>query len=1353
MRIRLLAALILSVAAAAAGQEKIITGKLDLNAVSASLPSATERTMTIRIDNYAAPGQLRLGQTNGMPETVTLQRYSNDSDAVIKVDSTFIDAKGFTGTLILKNLAFKLGPKGVLIAGYDANKLNHNLILDSCYLYADTVDGTFLSWQGDAGSNVDIRNSWFVSRATGPNGAIIQIAAATATLKNCLFNFAGTIVAPSIASRFDALANTINRVQFKLIGNAPVGASDPIYTFSQNLFAFPGPVNTLGGDPSYVLKASSFNDVSSSITGNRVYSLWRGIDAPAGAKGQAGKNNPTFEPYDDKASTELWDWYTDQTDPLTGMLAGNSSLRRFNVLPGRNYAETVVGTDTLGAFFRSVEFPRAFQLALGPAPVLLDSAFRLREPYAGRLSLGPFQITEIRHNAVASNGKPVLLALNTGGAFVPQEGQAKAQQAPSVFQNHLPTARVFVLVDSGNTPHGTSVTPTRASFESNEGVTFAKVEEAGQTIPKIIYDRVVPDSLRSLDRVFCFQTTAVVNTTITFKSAKKSVPWTREGDNGLWWWWKSKGLMARALPGAAPGDSLLYGTFPYRTSDGVFSAYLVEKLSIHAGDGYKMPLGASAYLLSYSRAGYQAYPKAYVPDSTRFDSLSAGYSFAWTGRGTADSLFFMLKRPSPSAEVYVLAPGQAGPELLFPQPRVDTAGYFRIPLDSADTGKTYFAGIKYTVLAGPPGFTGAVGDVFVENLVSTRPGRLAFRNLPLAEARKLADKSDTVFRNTNYLGGREIQAGSLAITSAYNLAFAIGKYQDSTKVEVWLLEGGKWKDGTTRGRVSRDTVRATIVNPATHIVIVERFPPPERYFKDSLSTARDSLIFSLTPKSADSGPVVGYCVETRIVYPDGRVEAGVCERKSTNQPTRIKIDTNSGVAYRVTYFEGNAGDPVPLVGDFLYPPQFGWNAKSILKEPALAEFRDVPTSQWRLVGLTAAGKLKSMVSQRPMAVPSKYRDTTVVWGLKTLDNGHVVFDTTIGYKDLAIGPFSAYLMASSRPISLNLDSFPSLPPRTPRPESLAVGPGWSLIGNPYPIYLNRKCVRSKSGARLRLLDFRRKESGGYAWDSIATALKPFRGFAVNLPRADTLYFDPIDTGLAGAAKSAAGSARIRVGIEAAFGGASMALVRGAGEYPIRYLPEPSPGLEMRVGGDGGFWILPVDDLGRVDQPVEIRSSRAGIARFSLGEAGSGPGFALIDQATGTVYDAAAAAELPVAQGNRTYRLFAGDPAFVSAKTGAYLAGAPAETILSQNFPNPARGLTRIAVEWPATRDRDRSAYLEVLDLRGRRLALDRLQDIRVGRQVLEVDAAGWKPGIYVYRLVVNQGGRMIRLQRRMLVAP
>jgi hypothetical protein len=179
----------------------------------------------------------------------------------------------------------------------------------------------------------------------------------------------------------------------------------------------------------------------------------------------------------------------------------------------------------------------------------------------------------------------------------------------------------------------------------------------------------------------------------------------------------------------------------------------------------------------------------------------------------------------------------------------------------------------------------------------------------------------------------------------------------------------------------------------------------------------------------------------------------------------------------------------------------------------------------------------------------------------------------------------------------------------------------------------------------------------------------------------------------------------------------------------------------------------VDDLARVDEPVEIRSSREGTVRFILGESGQSPAFAIIDQSTGAIYDQSSAGEVPVSQGSHNYRLLAGDPAFVGEQTQAFLASTPSAIALSQNFPNPARGITRIAIEWPATQSRDRRATLEVLDLQGRRLALRRLDGIQVGRQLIEVDASAWKPGIYIYRLAVVTGGRVLRLQKRMLVTP
>ena len=283
-------------------------------------------------------------------------------------------------------------------------------------------------------------------------------------------------------------------------------------------------------------------------------------------------------------------------------------------------------------------------------------------------------------------------------------------------------------------------------------------------------------------------------------------------------------------------------------------------------------------------------------------------------------------------------------------------------------------------------------------------------------------------------------------------------------------------------------------------------------------------------------------------------------------------------------------------------------------------------------------------------------------------------------------------------------------------------------------------------------------SATYSWDSLASALKPFAGYAVYVPSAETLTIDPSDTAAppsAAHAKAAsfAGAGRIRLGVESALGRSSMALVRGPGEYPIPFLPSPASGLELRVGGDGGYWIKPVKDLSGIDEPVEIRAAASGTLAFTFACTAPGITFSLLDESTGAVYDAAAAQALPVAAGTNGYRLLAGDAAFVQAKARDFRAAVPSALGLSQNFPNPVRGLTRIALQWPAAKAQDRRAFLEVLDMQGRRVALRRIDGIKVGRQVVELDASGWKSGLYIYRLTVMAGGRTDRLQKRMLVAP
>jgi hypothetical protein len=369
---------------------------------------------------------------------------------------------------------------------------------------------------------------------------------------------------------------------------------------------------------------------------------------------------------------------------------------------------------------------------------------------------------------------------------------------------------------------------------------------------------------------------------------------------------------------------------------------------------------------------------------------------------------------------------------------------------------------------------------------------------------------------------------------------------------------------------------------------------------------------------------------------------------------------------------------------------------------------------------------------------------------------------------VTVHPGDAFMFASAREANISLNKVATM--RSAEPVTMRLTPGWHFLANPYPISLPQTRIRVEPPRSITLYELifnptLPKGPGQYRWE-ISTTLKPFHGYAYEAQGDETFYFDPADTTVGtpvpvaakasanGMVKGLAAGTRLRVSLDGALGGSRMLLSTVPGEVPISFLPLPGAGLEMRLGGRSGYMIKPVKDLAGIDETVEIRATQAGIAAFALGEDPAAPmPFALIDETNGAVYDAVSAQRLPVAEGSHSYRLLAGESAFVSQKVQAFLAGMPSEIGLSQNYPNPFRGRTTIALDWPVTRAFDRSAVLEVADMQGRRVARLSLDEIRAGRQTLSLDASAWKPGIYVYRLTVIAGGRVSRLQKRMLVAP
>ena len=227
---------------------------------------------------------------------------------------------------------------------------------------------------------------------------------------------------------------------------------------------------------------------------------------------------------------------------------------------------------------------------------------------------------------------------------------------------------------------------------------------------------------------------------------------------------------------------------------------------------------------------------------------------------------------------------------------------------------------------------------------------------------------------------------------------------------------------------------------------------------------------------------------------------------------------------------------------------------------------------------------------------------------------------------------------------------------------------------------------------------------------------------------------------------------IEARLESPLGVSSMSFTSKPGHISIPFLPAPGAGPQLRVGGGAGYMIKAVSRPDRIDEPMEIHSGTKGTIAFSLSRPfQAGISMRLIDMESGAVYDENDARALALSEGTQRYRLLAGDAAFLESRIQAFRAAVPAEIGLSQNYPNPFRGRTNVELSWPAWEGGDRTGTLHVMDMHGRTVKRMDLGKIRVGKQVVTLDASLWQSGVYLYRLEVTAGSRRFHLQKRMLV--
>ncbi|MEO6096930.1 MAG: hypothetical protein ABIW76_15140, partial [Fibrobacteria bacterium] len=704
----------------------------------------------IEFQSYTGVGLFKLLGPIPNLQTLTFTRSSQDSANVINVDSTLFDLKNLPGTqVVLRGLAFKLAnPKAVLIAGSETGKGNGTLIIDSCFIYADSLDGSFLTWLTDT-SRVEIRRSFFVTRNAKP-ATRINLSAGNILLANTLFNFPGALQATVTGKGVEIVSNVFNRTQMKLTGD-PIGAGaeQPKITCNQNLVAFkPAQDAFVPGTPDiWFLSHQGFNTVSDVRINRQLNEGWKGFEIqptrPDSIWASSSTNirlNKTA--LTGKSDTTAWDWYLSAADAATGLnLTGLETgdykrTQPYNVLPGRMSFAWTLPKGLFTVHFQSGPFPRHIKLDSISDPQL-DSAFiktpTLRQvlPSGNRgvnaLHFGAVQVDSIVYQVKALHGVPLLVANNAEGNPSLQNPPGTSNQTQTVFINRVPAARRFILTNVGNTPRGINVTMERISsaMGSADTVLFSKVDSAGQSNFQALGLLDPAAKVRDLDRVIAFHTTASISGTVTFGSTLNIAPYRPDS---LRWYFPAIGASATgayrvAVKGTGTNANRYLDTINFATAAKPdFRAHLVELLSVPRGSSSLSIKDGSIDASSVN--GYQwTVDSLPPPDEVRYGKSTNGYRFRWISRGNADIIKLNLKG-SADLQAWVSVPGKI--DTLHDQP--DSNGVFHINIALTDSGKTFFLALKYNVLAGQPAseqLEGAPGAK-VFNLTSSTSGRLNF---------------------------------------------------------------------------------------------------------------------------------------------------------------------------------------------------------------------------------------------------------------------------------------------------------------------------------------------------------------------------------------------------------------------------------------------------------------------------------------------------------------------------------------------------------------------------------------------------------------------------------------------------
>lgn len=1348
--------LMLTCLSADAAITKVVTKAKGLDSIASEIKASVTRTSHIvQFAEYENVGNFRLDGPAPNVDSLIFERYpkSHGMEAVNAKD-VLLDIKNYSGTVVLRGLAFNLTTlNSVLLSGYDVGRANAHLVIDSCFIFGENISNSFLTWFGGAGSRVEIRRSFLVSRTGTATASKVLLNASNVTLTNNLLNFPGQVSAIVLSGgKFDCISNSINRTQFRLNSEVFERAS---YLFNRNFIGHPGTQDAFGGSGFHVLYATSFDPLDSDVRNTLMYKGWTGFDHPANVAmfGPDTATNKLREPAGGKPATELWNWYLPKADSNYGLASGNGArVPAYNIFPIDSVKDTTIEYNPARIQFKSALFPRQFLYTRLPVTIPADfrKDLRIHTPTKGALYFGPFQVTNISLSTVNTQGPPVLIAVDTAYRFSPQRETGSYAASPFPFPNDSLSARYFYLSFRGNTPRGDSVLPEKSSslLRAGDTLVFFNVDSAGYTVVREEPRSGYPDSLRTLGRSLKVTTSATVAGSMVYGSTSQAAPL----DTAHVYWWKPADNSLSKAKRTAQG---IYHVTSPASAD--FTAFLVEHLNVKRGVTTEFPLARNGQVIAKSVGGFQLrIDTTYRVDSLRYGQATRGHLLKFPGRADADSVILRLPGGQ-DMQAFKVVTDSTGETILPVANAVADSGFFRFPVARAESTVKFFTAIRFNVMAGQT-FMGNLPGAAVQNLLSTASGLIGIDGF--MDSLLSRTGGDTLPSSARFLGGKAMRTRFLKNVQPFSVRFEIIKPNDQTQVEAYAWDKSIWRRLPTVAFTPGDSINATvggIFAGDSAFVVLERRRPATEYVAMTPVVSDRKITITTSYTGGVHGPIDSVILQVRSVDQFGEVSLEE-DKKAIGQVAEQDLSARSGYfEYRVIFRTTTEGD-YNKTQPFVRVTSFDW-----IRSKVSVGKVDKEKKQFHLIGFPYSTSLAA--SLQKLEKPTDAKDSKTFYRLVNNDSGKAAWDTLKQPDGAKFATGEAVMFNAAAVHNHLVDPSATFLPADPFRINPAGTPGWRFISPPFPMTFSVSAVQSTHarGPFLKLnVEPKGPDTRQYSWLP-DTVVQAFKGYAYYFQDGEVLTFDPWHARVSATmAKPAASQvASLDVVVQAEGIRQSMRLLSGPGARNVPFLPAPGAGVEMRVGGGGGYMWKRVESLAGIDEAAVFRTSAPTPARLDLirSDAARAADWhaRLINLATGEVVDPAAQ-EVMLPSGSSEFRLVAGREDFVNERVRRFRAGIPADLILSQNYPNPFRSLTRITLDWPAADGAvvgtgARRSYLDIFDARGRRVQRMDLGLARVGRQWVTVDASRWEPGIYSYRLTVVSSSGTARLQKRMLVAP